>query len=262
MGHHTLGDSWSRWWLVDVAWAIPGGLLIGFGMGIAVGTLVLYLRRKYPEVVGGEDFLAMGLIALAYGTALLLHTYGFLAVFAAGLAMRKIEEHAVGPDTSPDEVLEEVAEEEMEDRAAADARVAPAHMTRSLLHFNEQLERMGEVGIMLLVGAMISTRYLPLVALWFVPLLFLVIRPIAAAVGLLGTDTNRVQRAYISWFGVRGVGSIYYLMFAVVHGLEEDIAREMIGLTLTVIASSVVIHGITVTPLMAWYHRRFAPEAR
>jgi NhaP-type Na+/H+ or K+/H+ antiporter len=262
MGHHTLGDNWSRWWLVDVAWAIPGGLLIGFGMGIAVGTLVLYLRRKYPEVVGGEDFLAMGLIALAYGTALLLHTYGFLAVFAAGLAMRKIEEHAVGPDTSPDEVLEEVAEEEMEDRAAADARVAPAHMTRSLLHFNEQLERMGEVGIMLLVGAMISTRYLPLVALWFVPLLFLVIRPIAAAVGLLGTDTNRVQRAYISWFGVRGVGSIYYLMFAVVHGLEEDIAREMIGLTLTVIASSVVIHGITVTPLMAWYHRRFVPEAR
>jgi NhaP-type Na+/H+ or K+/H+ antiporter len=262
MGHHALGNTWSRWWLVDVAWAIPGGLLIGFGMGTAVGMLVLYLRRTYPDVVGGEDFLAMGLIALSYGVALLANTYGFLAVFAAGLAMRRIEAHAVGHDTSPDEVLEEVEDDEFEERAAADEAVAPAHMTRSLLHFNEQLERVGEVGVMLLVGAMISTRYLPVVALWFVPLLFLVIRPIAAWIGVLGTETNRTQRIFISWFGVRGVGSIYYLMFAVVHGLEEELAREMIGLTLTVIASSVVIHGITVTPMMAWYNRRYAPAAR
>lgn len=262
MGHHTLGDNWSRWWLIDVAWAIPGGLLIGFGMGSAVGMLILYLRRKYPEVVGGEDFLAMGLIALSYGVALTLHTYGFLAVFAAGLAIRRIEAHAVGHDTSPQEVLEEVQEDEFEDRAAADPTVAPAHMTRSLLHFNEQLERAGEVGIMLLVGAMISTRYLPIVALWFVPLLFLVIRPVAAGIGVIGTPTNRTQRAFISWFGVRGVGSIYYLMFAVVHGLEEEMAREMIGLTLTVIASSVVIHGISVTPMMAWYNRRYGPAER
>lgn len=262
MGHHTLGDNWSHWWLVDVAWAIPGGVLIGFAMGTVVGMLILYLRRKYPEVVGGEDFLAMGLIALSYGVALTLNTYGFLAVFAAGLAMRRIEAHAVGHDSTPEEVLEEVAEEELEDRAATDATVAPAHMTRSLLHFNEQLERVGEVGIMLLVGAMISTRYLPTVALWFVPLLFLVIRPIAAWIGLLGTQTNRTQRAFISWFGVRGIGSIYYLMFAVVHGLEEEIAREMIGLTLTVVASSVVIHGITVTPMMAWYNRHYGPAER
>ena len=262
LGHHELGDNWSRWWLVDVGWAIPGGLLIGFAMGTAVGTLVLYLRRRYPQVVGGEDFLAMGLIALSYGGALLLYTYGFLAVFAAGLAMRKIEEHAVGHDRSPQEVLQEVAEDELDEQAATDATVAPAHMTRSLLHFNEQLERAGELGIMLLVGAMISTRYLPIVALWFVPLLFLMIRPLAAGIGVLGTDTNRAQRAFISWFGVRGVGSIYYLMFAVVHGLEEEMAREMIGLTLTVIASSVVIHGITVTPMMAWYNRRYGPAER
>lgn len=259
MGHHELGAGWSRWWLVDVGWAIPGGLLIGFGMGTAVGTLVLYLRRRYPEAVGGEDFLAMGLIALTYGIALLLHTYGFLAVFAAGLAMRKIEARAVGHETSPDAVLDEVVEGELDARAATDERVGPAHMTRSLLHFNEQLERIGEVGILLLVGAMISTRHLPAEALWFVPLLFLAIRPVAAGIGLIGTGTSRVQRAFISWFGVRGVGSLYYLMFAVVHGLEEGTAREMIGLTLTVIASSVVIHGITVTPMMRWYNRRVAP---
>jgi NhaP-type Na+/H+ or K+/H+ antiporter len=51
-------------------------------------------------------------------------------------------------------------------------------------------------------------------------------------------------------------------MFAVVHGLEEGVARELIGLTFTVIACSVVIHGITVTPLMAWYNRRYDPAER
>ena len=262
LGHHALGNNWSRWWLVDVAWAIPGGLLIGFGLGVAIGNLILYLRMKYPEVVGSEDFIAMGLIALSYGVALTLNTYGFLAVFAAGLALRRIEAKVVGHDTSPDEVLDAVPDEEIEERAATDTTVAPAHMTRSLLHFNEQLERVGEVGVMLLVGAMISSRYLPVEALWFVPLLFLVIRPIAAWIGMIGTEANTTQRAFTSWFGVRGVGSIYYLMFAVVHGLEEGVARDLIGLTLTVVASSVFIHGIAVTPMMAWYNRRYDPENR
>jgi NhaP-type Na+/H+ or K+/H+ antiporter len=257
LGLHDLGSNGARWWMVDVAWAIPGGLGVGFALGTAVGMLVLILRRRYPEAVGGEDFLAIGLVALTYGVALLLNTYGFLAVFAAGLAMRKIEEHAVGEDTSPEEVLEEIAEEELTEKVATDPAAAPAHMTRSLLRFNEQLERLGEVGVMLLIGTMISTRYLPIVALWFVPLLFLVIRPLAAGVSLIGTDTTRTQRAFISWFGVRGIGSIYYLMFAVVHGLEEEMARNFIGLALTVVVTSMVIHGITVTPLMAWYNRRY-----
>ncbi len=71
-----------------------------------------------------------------------------------------------------------------------------------------------------------------------------------------------MQRGFISWIGVRGIGSIYYLMFALVHGPGETIARELIGLTLTVMATSVVIHGISVTPMMSWYNRRFGPEAR
>lgn len=79
---------------------------------------------------------------------------------------------------------------------------------------------------------------------------------------MIRSETTRVQQGFISWFGVRGVGSMYYLMFAVVHGLDEEVAQELIGLTLTVIASSVVIHGISVTPMMAWYNRRYQPEER
>jgi NhaP-type Na+/H+ or K+/H+ antiporter len=64
---------------------------------------------------------------------------------------------------------------------------------------------------------------------------------------------SRSQRRLTSWFGIRGIGSIYYLMFAVTHGLPEPLARPLIGITLTTIAASIVVHGISVTPLMNRY---------
>lgn len=256
LGLHELGDGGRHWWLVDVLWAVPGGLLVGAVCGTGVGSLVLYLRKQYREALGGEEFLTLGVIALSYGVALLLHTYGFLAVFAAGVAMRKIEQRTTGEEDDPEDILTEVIRTETTEEPETHPRAAPVHMTRWVLQFNEQLERLGELGVMLLIGTMISTRYLPIVALWFVPLLFLVIRPIAAGVALIGSETSRVQRGFISWFGVRGIGAIYYLMYAVVHGLEENVARDLIGLTFTAVATSVVIHGISVSPLMAWYNRR------
>ena len=71
------------------------GLGIGPALGTAVGRLVLYLRRDHREALGLDDFLALGLIALSYGVALLAHAYGFLAVFAAGVALRRLEQQAV-----------------------------------------------------------------------------------------------------------------------------------------------------------------------
>src|SRR3712207_9494619 len=94
LGLHETGDGGSRWLAVDVLWAIPGGLLVGGILGTVAGRIILYLRHEHKEALGLDDFLALGLIALSYGVALLLHTYGFLAVFAAGLALRKIEEGA------------------------------------------------------------------------------------------------------------------------------------------------------------------------
>jgi hypothetical protein len=64
---------------------------IGALLGLLIGRLVIYLRREHKEAVGLDDFLALGLIALSYGVALLAHAYGFLAVFAAGLALRSTE---------------------------------------------------------------------------------------------------------------------------------------------------------------------------
>src|SRR5215211_1526219 len=253
LGLHETGEGGWRWLAVDVLWAIAGGLLVGALLGTATGRLILFLRREHREAVGLDDFLALGLIALSYGAALLLNTYGFLAVFAAGLALRKIEASAVGQEKAPDEVVAAAAAEGRGEEVATHPETAPAYMTQAVLGFTEQLERIGEVVVMLLVGVMISVTAIPDDALWFVPLLLLVIRPVSAAMGMIGSTATRLQRVLIAWFGIRGIGSIYYLMYATVHGVSEETARLLTGVTLAVVATSVVVHGVSVTPLMRRY---------
>jgi len=68
----------------------------------------------------------------------------------------------------------------------------------------------------------------------------------------------REQRVLISWFGIRGIGSMYYAMYAINHGLPQPLAAQFMGYTLLIVAASVVLHGISVTPLMEGYARRKA----
>ncbi len=255
LGLHEIGDFGWRWLAVDVLWGTIGGLVTGAVLGTLIGRLVLYLRREHKEAIGLDDFLALGLIALSYGVALLLHTYGFLAVFAAGVALRRIERRASNGESPPADVVAASGIEDKEE-VATHAEKAPAYMTQALLEFNEQLERIGEVVIVLLVGGMLTRRYLPLEALWFVPVLLLVIRPLSVWLGLLGTRTTRTQRRLIAWFGIRGIGSIYYLMYSIEHHLDKETAERLTAITLTVVAVSIIVHGISVTPLMKRYEER------
>jgi len=218
---------------------------------------VLYLRREHKEAVGLGDFLALGLIALAYSMALLVHAYGFLAVFAAGLALRRVERQSTGERAAAD-VTVAVRAGEAEAEAATDPEKAPAYMAQAVLAFNEQLERLGEVGVVLLLGAMLYPHGLSVAALGVVPLLFGVIRPLAVWVGLLGSHTARLPLVLVSWFGIRGIGSLYYLAYAVGQGLDPELARLLTTLTLSTVAASVVVHGLSVTPLMQQYGARMA----
>ena len=228
LGAHELGAYGWRWIAVDVVWAVSAGLSVGAAAGAGVGRLVLSMRRAKKETVGFDEFLALGLIALSYGIALQIHAYGFLAVFAAGLSMRRIERREAGAD--------------------------PAKMARAVLDFNEQLERLGEVAVVVVVGALLAgiRGWTPglLVAL----ALFGVIRPVATAVTLVGSPLTAAQRAFIAWFGVRGAGSIYYVAYALAHGaaVSPD-ARLIADITLVVVAASIVVHGVSVTPLMRYY---------
>jgi sodium/hydrogen antiporter len=256
LGAHDLGAWGWRWLAVDVVWAVAAGLGVGFGLGTLVGRLVLFLRKEHKEAFGLDDFLALGLIGVSYGAALLIHSYGFLAVFAAGLALRRIERLATPGDEEVPPDLREMAAAGNEEEIATDPEKAPAYMAQAVLGFNEQVERIFEVGVVLLVGGMLSWRFLPKEALWFIPVLFLVVRPLAVLAGLAGARLPRLDKRMIAWFGIRGIGSIYYLMYAVEHGLDPRLSELLTGLTLTTVAASILIHGISVTPLMKRSEKR------
>jgi NhaP-type Na+/H+ or K+/H+ antiporter len=249
MGTHAIGAYGWRWVAVDLVWAVSAGLGVGTLCGAGIGKLVIYLRRVHREAVGLDEFLALGLIAVSYGLALLVHAYGFLAVFAAGLSVRRIErQHS---EVTPGADVEHAGASSEEQ--ATDPSTAPAYMARAVLGFNEQLERLGELAVVLVVGAMLAHVEVtaPHIALALV--LFVVIRPAATLTTLSILRLSAPQRAFIAWFGVRGVGSIYYLAYALSHGVAAAAGRTLADITLVVVAASIVLHGISVTPLMRRY---------
>ena len=260
LGLHDLGPGLSTWLWKDVGYAIAGGIAVGAGLGTAVGRLVVHLRRTHKEAVGTDDFLALGLLALSYGVALLIGTYAFLAAFAAGLALRHEERRESGDEPADD--VEAAAENAEDEEVAVDEHAAPAYMASAVLGFAEQLERIAAVALVVLVGALLHRAEWSLDALWFVPVVLLVVRPLAVFVGMLGSSTSNLQRELIAWFGVRGIGSLYYLMFAEAHGLPDAFSDRLLGLVLTTITVSVVVHGISVTPVMRWYASRSDREER
>jgi NhaP-type Na+/H+ or K+/H+ antiporter len=262
LGLHDLGHMGLRWVAVDVLWTTAAGLGTGWVLGIAIGRLVLFLRSKHKEAVGLDDFLALGLIGLSYGCALLLHASGFLAVFAAGVALRRLQQRQSPGQASAQQVEKAMAhpDRSMADNLAVDPRHASAFMAQAVLLFNEQAERIGEVAIVIAIGAMLWAVPWVDASWWFVPLLLLVIRPLSVALGIRGAGASRSQRWLIGWFGIRGVGSLYYLMYALNHGVSGPVADQLVGLTLAVVIASIVVHGVSVTPLMAAYEKR-APRA-
>ena len=275
------------WWLAkDVVWAVAAGLGIGWVAGRGVARATLYLRRERREAVGTDDFLALGVIALAYGLAVLVSAYGFLAVFAAGVALRQVEresndgstageaernarreaieaekreldeQEAAGRDGSGGGATAEAHEAHAADElAATDPKLAPTVLAGNVLEVNEQLERVSEVLLVVLLGALISPATFEWAMVWFVPLLLLVVRPVAVLPVLRGYCATPLQRRLSAWFGIRGIGSVYYLMFAVNQGLEKSTSDFLVHLTLATITASVVVHGVSVTPLMNWYSK-------
>lgn len=258
LGVHELGEGGLRWWTIDVLWSITGGLSLGFLLGTLVGRAIIYLRVRHREALRSDEFIALGLVALTYGAALLCNTYGFLAVFAAGLALRRIDNHkALTPAQSPTEDANSATALSPDEQAASGPQ-APANMMNSVQRFNSQLESFVEVGIVLAVGVLLATVKFEWDVLWFVPVLFLLIRPLAVFMGLLGTQVKGAQRNLISWFGIRGIGSLYYLLYAINHDIESLLAERLLSITLAVVVASVIAHGISVTPLMRHYEKRKA----
>lgn len=245
MGLHPLGEGFSRWLMIDVLWACAGGLMIGGALGAATAWIVNHLRKLGIHSEYMEDFLGLGLIALSYGAALLLHTYGFLAVFAAGFLLHRVERYLDRQQEtggSPDGPSRDVGD--------ADVDSEDPFMATVSLAFVEQLERLFTVALIIAMGGMLFVNSWQLGYVLLAILLLTVIRPLGIGIGLVLSAYPAKSQAIIGWFGVKGIGSLYYLFYALQHGIDDETAVTITSAVLVVIAISIVAHGVTVTPLM------------
>jgi len=256
-----------EWALHRLLWAVPAGLLIGFLLGKLVGRVAIYLRARHTDTaMSPNDSLALALIALAYVGAELAGAWGFLAVFAAGLGLRHAEIAAADDSATPSEELindavPHLAEGglapralSLDDRQLGQPRVAAGVLMGDVLAFGGQLERSLEVLLVTMLGVLVSVhwdwRAIPLALA-----LFLLIRPLAVWLLMPRRYLDRGQCLTVGWFGIRGIGSLYYLSYAVTHGLLPDETEVIISLVISVVALSILIHGLSTQPLLRRYER-------
>ena len=257
LGLHDLGEYGTRWILVDVLWATAAAILIGGVLGNALGRLSMRLRRRAHSHDLLDDFLGLGLIATVYGLSELVEAWGFLAVFFAAVALRQSEQRELARGTQRARGSEGLRSE-----AGSMPDAPPPSISQESLIFKEHLERLSELILILLVGGSLFLDSWSWRAVATAGFLFLVARPLSVLIGLWASRTPTRIRLMTGWFGVRGIGSLYYLMFAIQQGLPESLALELIHITLIVITLSILLHGSSVKPLLKLFEgRRRPPQA-
>jgi NhaP-type Na+/H+ or K+/H+ antiporter len=261
------------WALHRLVWAVPAGLLLGFALGRAVGWIAIRLRSRQQDTGAPSDFLALALIALAYVGADIIGAWGFLAVFAAGVGLRHAELHVTRESPHPDvaatssSAADTPAEElaahpppehlvgaKVEAEELREPAVAAGVLVAETISFGDTAERMLEVLLVVVVGVCLSSHW-TISAIPLALLLFFVIRPLTAHASLVGTPTTRAQRHLMGWFGIRGIGSLYYLSYALSHGVTGATAAVLADVTITTVALSILLHGTSARPILARYER-------
>lgn len=255
-----------HWFLIDVLWGFAAGLSLGFGLGWLIGLLGTKLRTASRDMAP-SDFLAIALMALAYAGAEALHASGFLAAFAAGLGLRSAELRVVTRFPHPkyekrddDDGIHPPAEVMINPNRRhqdnADQPAASVGMVVSdALSFGDTLERLIASGLVLLVG-MACARYWSLEGVIMAALLFVVVRPLSVWICMIGSRAPLPRRLLIGWIGIRGIGTLNYLAYAITHVLDKPQSMLAAQIVVTIVVLSVLVHGVTAPPLMTWRRRR------
>lgn len=222
------GEPWLTEWLTyNVLWEIGAGIAAGYLIGRAFGWLTFNAPSKTKLAKTGDGLIALSATFVSYGLSELIHCYGFLAVFVTALTFRNAHRD---------------------------------HDFQLEMHeLTEQIERIAMMVLLLAFGgALVSGLLAPLsgIDVLLALVILIVIRPVTGLIGLLGHDANWTERITLAFFGIRGVGSIYYLAYGLNHigGVEgADRLWAIVGL---IILMSILMHGITVTPVMLLLDRR------
>jgi sodium/hydrogen antiporter len=223
------GDAWvAEWLLADVVYAVVVGIAVGGVGGWLLAAGVLRLRGRGLLLRELDGWVAVGAVLVLYGAAELVGALGFLAAFVGGLGFRRYER-----------------DHEVNERVHQGAEV---------------VEKFSELAAILLLGSMVT------LAGWseagwagaaLVPFLLLVVRPATVFVAFLGSRLPLRERAFLGWFGVRGVGSLYYVSVALVAGsLAVEDAQTIFWAVAACVVVSIVVHGVTGTPAVSRLARR------
>ena len=235
LGLHEIGDLGWVWFAKDLLWATFAGLGFGWLCGWGISRVASWLKESSEQPVVTEELLTLGMIGLSYGGALLIHSYGFLAVFAAGVAMRFY------------------ADSEEEGKHSDD-------LMKSVTTVNEQIGQLMEVALVVLIGAMLANHWSVGTHWWVSLVLFFVLRPFAVAVGLAFSKVDLSRQALIGFFGIRGIGSVYYLCYAIDHDFVSQDAQLVADVTFAVIACSLLAHTNAASVIMTIYRRQDSSE--
>ncbi len=216
-------DRWAAPWILgDVLWGVTVGLAVGVALGLGLGAVYRYWRGAGHVRSTFDAWIAIAAVFAVYGATEVLDAYGFLAAFAAGIAFNHKEQDA-----------------------EADRRV---HRGALLA------EKVGELALVLLLGTLLSTGGLRLPGLegWLlIALLLVVVRPLLTLIAFVGSALPLRERLFVGWFGVRGIGSLYYATFAAATGLlPDDAARIILWTALSAASVSIVVHGLSAEPLV------------
>ncbi|MGH3022217.1 MAG: cation:proton antiporter [Gaiellaceae bacterium] len=215
------GDGWlAEWVLADVVYAVAVGIAVGAVGGWLLAAVVLRLRARRLLARDLDGWVAVGAVLVLYGVAELAGALGFLAAFVGGLGFRRYER-----------------DHEVNERVHQGAEV---------------VEKFSELAAILLLGSMVT------LAGWsqagwagaaLAPLLLLAIRPLAVFAAFVGSGITARERAFLGWFGVRGVGSLYYAAAAIATGLlTVEEAQSVFWAIAVCVVVSIVVHGITGSP--------------
>jgi NhaP-type Na+/H+ or K+/H+ antiporter len=224
------GGGWAWEWLAaDVLYAI----VVGAGVGVAIGTLAAWsvkrLRSRAMLVSTFDGFHAIATALVIYGLAEVAGGYGFLGVFAGGLAFRRYEHD---------------------------------HEMNMTVHEGaERLEKLLELAVILLLGSLLTSAGLGVPGWegWLLAaLLLVVVRPLSCLISLVGSRMDHPsEKAFVAWFGVRGVGTLFYAATIVSAGALGGREQELVVWTcIAAVLVSIVVHGITAGPALRWLFRR------
>jgi NhaP-type Na+/H+ or K+/H+ antiporter len=223
------GSSWVGEWLIaDVLYAIAVGAVLGAAGGYGLAALAAHMRLREWLRADLDAWLAVTVVLAIYGMTELAGAYGFIAAFVGGLAFRRHEVHA-----------------EHHQRVHSGARL---------------VENLTELAMVLLLGSTVTLAGLgePGIAGWLlVPILLLAIRPAVTMLGFVRSPIGIGERAFIAWFGIRGIGTFYYLAFAIGAGALTDAEAALLYWTAIIcVGSSILVHGITSHRAVRWLEAR------